>query len=74
MHRSSRFMQDARLSNPPSRPGRLGPPSRPARYKGLRARFARLALPRAFCTKPPVLLISLGVPQCPSPVHQPSPP
>eukprot|EP00959_Pyramimonas_sp_CCMP1952_P115398 2412239-Pyramimonas_sp.AAC.1 len=38
---SSRFMQDARFSNPPARPGRLGPPSAPVRL-GLSALSARV--------------------------------
>eukprot|EP00959_Pyramimonas_sp_CCMP1952_P461927 9482392-Pyramimonas_sp.AAC.1 len=42
---SSRFMQDARFSNLPARPGRLGPPSRPACW-GLPARSSRLVRPR----------------------------
>eukprot|EP00959_Pyramimonas_sp_CCMP1952_P379678 7953126-Pyramimonas_sp.AAC.1 len=39
----SRFMQNARFSNPP------GPAFRPARY-GLPARFARLVRPRVSCS------------------------
>eukprot|EP00959_Pyramimonas_sp_CCMP1952_P383997 8047690-Pyramimonas_sp.AAC.1 len=49
---SLKFMHEERFSNPPARSGRLGRPSRPARWS-LPARAASLVLPRGFCDSPP---------------------